>query len=178
MIEIVAYSPQWAVEFEAEALAIRGALGDRVVRIEHVGSTAVPGLAAKPVIDIQVSVVALQPEEPYIAALATLGYRFISLGDFDRVYPWFAKPGDWPSSHHVHLCVAGEAQEASHLAFRDWLRADPGHAAEYEALKRQLAARHAGDSLRSVERYSLDKSSFVQRALADWAQRGRGSQIG
>jgi GrpB-like predicted nucleotidyltransferase (UPF0157 family) len=94
-------------------------LAKRALRIDHVGSTAVPGLAAKPVIDIQVSVQSLEPLEPYRVALAPLGYKFVSVGEFDRVYPWFAKPGEWPSTHHVHLCVVGEEQEAVHLAFRD-----------------------------------------------------------
>jgi GrpB-like predicted nucleotidyltransferase (UPF0157 family) len=122
VIQIVPYTPAWAEAFEAESKELRRVLGARAIRIEHVGSTAVPGLAAKPVIDIQVSVQSLEPPEEFQVALAPLGYKFVSNGDFDLEYPWFAKPGEWPSTHHVHLCVAGAEQEVLHLAFRDYLR--------------------------------------------------------
>ncbi len=167
MIQIVPYTAAWAEAFEAEASELRRALGTRALRIEHVGSTAVPGLAAKPVIDIQVSVLSLEPPEEFQAALAPLGYKFVSNGDFDPEYPWFAKPGEWPSTHHVHLCVAGEEQEARHLAFRDYLRKSPKEALRYEALKLRLAGEHDGTSLSSVVDYSLAKSEFVENALAN-----------
>jgi GrpB-like predicted nucleotidyltransferase (UPF0157 family) len=166
VIQIVPYTAEWALAFESEAAALRQALGALAVRIDHVGSTAVPGLAAKPVIDIQVSVQSLEPSERFRVLLAPLGYRFVSLGEFDRVYPWFAKPGEWPSTHHVHLCVAGEEQEAKHLAFCDYLRNNPAQAHRYEALKRKLASKHEGRTLGSIESYSLDKSEFIKNALA------------
>jgi GrpB-like predicted nucleotidyltransferase (UPF0157 family) len=166
MIELVPYDNDWPHRFEVEAACLAVALQGVALRIEHVGSTAVPGLAAKPVIDIQVSVDTLSGIEQYKAALARLGYAFISLGDFDRVYPFFTKPERWPSTHHVHLCVAGEEQEAKHLAFRDFLRMHPEQAAAYAELKRDLAGRHHGGTLTSREEYSLAKTSFVEFALA------------
>jgi GrpB-like predicted nucleotidyltransferase (UPF0157 family) len=175
VIEIVSYTPAWASAFESEATALRKALGRRVLRVEHVGSTAVPGLAAKPVIDIQVSVQSLAPFEVFIEALAPLGYGFVSVGEFDPVYPWFAKPGRWPSSHHVHLCVAGEEQEAKHIAFRDYLRSNPQQALRYETLKRKLADEHEGENLRDIENYSLAKTEFIEASLAcaGFAWRGK-----
>jgi GrpB-like predicted nucleotidyltransferase (UPF0157 family) len=175
VIEIASYSPLWAREFELEAAVLRNTLVEFALRVEHVGSTAVPGLAAKPVIDIQISVKSLAPFEIFEEALARLGYRFVSLGEFDRVYPWFAKPGGWPSTHHVHLCVSGEEQEARHLAFRDCLRSNPDQALRYEALKRKLATEHRGKSLASIESYSLAKTEFIESALASagLACRGR-----
>ena len=166
MIEIVPYSQAWACAFESEAHLLQQALGEQAVRVEHVGSTAVPGLAAKPVIDIQVSVRSLEPFASFEAALAPLGYRFISLGEFDLVYPWFAKPGDWPSTHHVHICVSGGEQELKHVAFRDYLRNNPELVSRYEALKRKLAQEHQASSLKSIEGYSLAKSEFIHSALA------------
>jgi GrpB-like predicted nucleotidyltransferase (UPF0157 family) len=166
VIEIVPYTADWVSAFESEARLLREVLGERALRIEHVGSTAIPGLAAKPVIDIQVSVQSLEPLEPYRIALAPLGYSFVSVGEFDRLYPWFAKPGDWPSTHHVHLCVVGEEQEAVHLAFRDYLRKNSEQAARYEALKRSLAGAYEGKTLGSIEGYSLAKSEFIKNALA------------
>jgi GrpB-like predicted nucleotidyltransferase (UPF0157 family) len=166
MIQIVPYTTAWPLAFESEAAAIQRVLGGQAIRIDHVGSTAVPGLAAKPVIDIQVSVQSLEPPELFQAALSPLGYKFVSLGEEDHFYPWFAKPGEWPSTHHVHLCVAGEEQEAKHLAFRDYLRKNPEQARMYEALKLKLAGEHEGRTLSSIASYSLGKSEFIENALA------------
>ncbi|WP_324425771.1 GrpB family protein [Azohydromonas sp.] len=166
MITLVPHDPAWAAVFAAEAAALRGAFGALALRVEHVGSTAVPGLEAKPVIDIQVSVRSLAPRDALDAALARLGYRHTSLGDFDRVYPFFHKPAAWPSTHHVHLCEAGGEQEWRHLAFRDALRDSPQAAAEYASLKRRLAALHGGHTPASREAYSLAKSGFVAAVLA------------
>jgi len=171
MIIIAPYDHAWPVMFAAEAARLARALGDLALRIEHVGSTAVPGLAAKPVIDIQVSVPSLEPLDRYRTSLAELGYTYFSLGAFDLVYPFFKKPAEWPSTHHAHLCVAGSEQERDHLAFRDFLRRNPSVAAEYAALKRELAAAHDGLTLASQEHYSLSKTDFVRslltRALAE-----------
>lgn len=132
---------------------------------QHVGSAAVPALAAKPVIDIQVSVASLDPLNAYSARLVQLGYNHVALEPFDAVYPSFQKPGAWPSTHHLHLCVLGAVHERRHLAFRDYLRSHPAVAAQYLALKRELAAAHDGTSLESRERYSPSKSEFVNSVL-------------
>ena len=160
------HDPAWSHAFEREAVAVRRALGARVRQVDHVGSTAVPGLAAKPIIDLQVSVDALQPMAPLVEALGPLGYRHIPLGDFDRVYPFLRKPGDGPTTHHLHLCDTASEQAWRHVAFRDALRADAALAARYEQLKRTLAREHHGQTLESRERYSLAKTDFVERVLA------------
>jgi GrpB-like predicted nucleotidyltransferase (UPF0157 family) len=166
MIKIVPYDSAWPAQFEAEASKLRAAFGDLALRIEHVGSTSVTGLAAKTVIDIQVSVASLAAPERFLAPLTQLGYLHVPTGDFDLVYPWFVKPHVWPSTHHVHLCVQGDEQERRHLAFRDHLRCHPEVAADYVALKRSLAAAHHGNTLESRERYSLSKTGFVESVLA------------
>ncbi len=165
MISVVAYDTAWPAQFEAEAARLVQALGELALRIEHVGSTSVPGLAAKAVIDIQISVASLDDRDAFAAALGGLDYVHVPLGDFDAVYPFFQKPADWPCTHHVHLCVAGSDEERRHLAFRDRLRRDPVLAAHYAELKRRLASTHDGDSLASRERYSLSKSDFIAAAL-------------
>jgi GrpB-like predicted nucleotidyltransferase (UPF0157 family) len=165
MITIDPYDPAWPARFEVEADSIRRLLGELVLLVEHVGSTAVPGLAAKPVIDIQVSVASLEPVTHFIERLARIGYGHVSLGSFDMVYPFFQKPAVWPSTHHVHLCVAGSEQERKHLVFRDYLRQHPSVAGKYAALKRRLASDHHGDSIESQECYSLAKSDFVDSVL-------------
>ncbi len=179
MIKIVPYDCAWPSLFEVEATDIRAAMGDLALRVEHVGSTSVPGLAAKPVIDIQVSVATLQSLGMYAEPLAQLGYTYIPLGPFDSVYPFFQKPVEWPCTHHIHLCVLGEEQERRHLAFRNYLRSHPAVAAEYLELKCNLAATHGGATFESRENYSLSKSEFVtavlERALSAgyFAQNGR-----
>lgn len=166
MIQIVAYDLSWPAAFELEAMALRQAFGSAALSIDHVGSTSVPGLAAKPVIDIQVSVPSLQPIELYSQALMLLGYTHVPLGAFDLVYPYFEKPRDWPHTHHVHLCASGSEQERNHLAFRDYLRVHPEVGERYVALKRKLAEENHGNTLESRERYSLAKTEFVDAAVA------------
>jgi GrpB-like predicted nucleotidyltransferase (UPF0157 family) len=80
------------------------------------------------VIDIQISLPSLDPRESLAKDLAELGYLHVDLGAFDRVYPFFTKPGLWPCTHRVHLCVAGSQEERHHLAFRDFLRLNPATA--------------------------------------------------
>ena len=166
-ITIEPYDPGWPAAFAYEARALRAAFGPLALRIEHVGSTSVPGLPAKPVIDIQISVGSLAQLTRFTAALAQIGYTRMPMGDFDLVYPFFQKPATWPSTHHVHLCELGGEQERRHLAFRDYLRDHAGVADDYVALKRRLAAESEDATPESRERYSLAKSEFVEAVLLD-----------
>jgi GrpB-like predicted nucleotidyltransferase (UPF0157 family) len=165
MIVIAPYDPTWPAQFTAEAERIRVSFGIQAQRIEHVGSTSVPGLAAKPVIDIQVSVPSLGPRAYLAKRLEGLGYTHFALGDFDLVYPFFKRPAGWPSTHHVHLCVSGSEPERVHIAFRDYLRTHPTVATEYLDLKFKLAAAHDGQSMESQDRYSLAKTEFIGSVL-------------
>lgn len=158
--------------FAMEAERIRCAFGALALSIEHVGSTAVPGLQSKPVIDIQLSVQGLSPLSRYLAPLKTLGYTHFPLGEFDQVYPFFKRPAEWPSTHHIHLCDFGGEQEARHLAFRNFLRRHSDVAQEYRQLKLALAARHHGSTLESQESYSLAKGTFVEAVLERAKQDG------
>jgi GrpB-like predicted nucleotidyltransferase (UPF0157 family)/ubiquinone/menaquinone biosynthesis C-methylase UbiE len=162
MIEIQSYDPNWAREFEAERARILSALGDIVARIDHVGSTSVPGLAAKPVIDIQISVAGLHPLDPYRTQLEGLGYRHRPHAD-DAFCPYFYRPAEKPHTHHIHVVEAGGAEERRTLAFRDYLRAHPAAAREYEALKRRLAEQFSDAG--SHEEYATAKGTFVERMI-------------
>lgn len=168
MIRLEPYDPLWAVRFEQEAAALRLAFGALALRIEHVGSTAVPGLIAKPVIDIQVSVSSLASLAPFVPLMGRLGYTHLPDADpvFERGYPYFHKPGDWPHSHHVHLCEEGGALERRHIAFRDCLRARADWRERYAELKRELAGAHRGTTHEERQRYADGKTEFVRRALA------------
>jgi GrpB-like predicted nucleotidyltransferase (UPF0157 family) len=161
VIEIAPYDRGWPAKFETEAARIRAAMGSLALRIEHVGSTAVPGVAAKPVIDIQISVASIEPLGMHVVPLTVLGYTHIPLGPVDLVYPFFQRPASWPSTHHIHLCVRGADYERRHIVFRDYLRNHSKIAAEYVDIKRRLAAAHDGATLESRERYSLSKTEFV-----------------
>jgi GrpB-like predicted nucleotidyltransferase (UPF0157 family) len=139
-------------------------LGKAAVRIEHNGSTAVPGLEAKPVIDIQVSVERLQPIRTYAEPLLTLGYVHVPHAD-DAVCPFFHRPREWPHSHHVHVVEFGSEEERRTLAFRDFLREHSNVAQEYAALKRQLAAVTSASDASAREAYANAKGDFVNRVV-------------
>jgi GrpB-like predicted nucleotidyltransferase (UPF0157 family) len=138
------------------------------VRLEHVGSTAVPGLAAKPVVDLQLSVPAIVARDDYVGPLERLGYLFAPDPDWPD-YHFFGKPPERPRSIHLHICQAGSAHEFRHLAVRDYLRAHGDERAAYAALKRRLIAAQPGDRLA----YIAGKEAYVDdlevRAVA-WAR--------
>src|SRR5262245_23084877 len=137
--QIVPYDSDWPLAFEAEALRIREALGSLALRIDHNGSTSIPGLAAKPIIDIQVSVDSLRPIEAYAERLRTIGYLHVPHAD-DSFCPFFHRPSQWPHTHHIHIVKAGSTEERRTLAFRDYLRDHSDVARQYAQLKRDLAA--------------------------------------
>ena len=170
-IEVVAYDPGWPAAFAAEAERIRAALGKMAQRIDHNGSTSVPGLAAKPVIDIQVSVAELQPIERYRQPLEAIGYIHVPHAD-DSFCPFFHRPHEWPHSHHVHVVRAGGAEERRTLAFRDYLREHPGAARQYAQLKQQLAGQFSAESFAARQAYADAKTEFIERAIAAALQQG------
>ena len=163
-LTIVDYDARWPAMFEAERARLAAAMGDRAIRIDHNGSTAVPGLAAKPIIDIQISVASLTPLAPLVARLTPLGYVHVPHAD-DAFCPFLHRPATWPHTHHVHLVEAGGVEERRTLAFRDHLRAHADAAHEYERLKRALAQRTDANDPTSREAYATAKSDFVERIL-------------
>jgi GrpB-like predicted nucleotidyltransferase (UPF0157 family)/predicted kinase len=158
-VALIPYDPAWPQMFEKEKKAIEAALHDRVTEIHHIGSTAVPGLAAKPVIDIMLVVSQLDDAINCIAPLSELGYTFVDhVQNTDRRF--FRK--GMPRTHHVHIVAQGNTELHDHLAFRDALRADPQLRDQYAALKYDLAERHRNDRAQ----YSESKTEFVQRVLS------------
>ena len=115
-IEVVPYDPGWPAAFEQEALRLRTALGTLALRVDHNGSTSIPGLAAKPVIDIQVSVASLQPLAEYGDRLESIGYVHVPHED-DSFCPFFHRPRGWPHSHHVHVVRAVESKNGERSRF-------------------------------------------------------------
>lgn len=168
-VRIVDYDPVWPEMAAAEMARIEGALGGVAVRIDHVGSTAVPALAAKPIVDLQVSVAELEPTELYARPLERLGYLFARDPDSPDFH-FFGRPAERPRTFHLHVCATGGEHEHRHLALRDYLRAHPDEAARYAALKRDLVARHPEDRLAYIEGKADHVAALERRAL-EWAAR-------
>jgi GrpB-like predicted nucleotidyltransferase (UPF0157 family) len=164
-VRIVDYDPAWPEEAERELARVAEALGETVVRLDHVGSTSVPGLAAKPIVDLQVSVAALQPQAAYVEPLEAIGYLFVPFATSPE-YHFFGKPAERPRTHHLHVCLAGSHEELRHLAVRDYLRADREEAARYEAVKRESARLHPEDRVAYMEGKDAFVAELERRALA------------
>ncbi len=168
-VEIVEYNPEWPRVFRELSRLISTVVGDLVLRIEHVGSTSVYGLAAKPIIDLDV-VIATRDQLPEIAdRLGIMGY--VHEGDlgiegreaFGREGEDVPKDGtgrNWPA-HHLYVCAEGNIELIRHVVFRDYLRKTPGEAMAYGKLKYQLAQQYRYD----VEAYCEAKTSFVNSVL-------------
>ena len=149
-IRIVEHDPGWAGQAQEELGRLAEALAPVAVRVEHIGSTAVPGLAAKPILDLQLSVPAIEPRGRYVTPLEQLGYLFVPDPESPDFH-LFAKPAERPRSHHLHVCELGSEHEVRHLALRDYLRAHGDEAADYAALKREAVKRAPQDRLAYIE---------------------------
>jgi putative glutamine amidotransferase len=162
---LVDYDPAWPAMFEEEAAAIRAALGDVAVRIEHVGSTAVPGVAAKPIIDIQVSVDSMTPRDRFVEPLVALGYGFVP-DPIEVEHAYFKKDLNGTRTYQIHVCPTDSEWERRHLAFRDHLRASPDDATRYAELKRRLAAEHPSDIMTYIDGKTAFIREIEERALS------------
>jgi GrpB-like predicted nucleotidyltransferase (UPF0157 family) len=158
-ITLAEYDPEWPVLFDREAARIRVVLGDTAVRVEHVGSTSVPGLAAKPIIDILLAVPDSANEQAYVPALESAGYVLRI-----REPHWFEQRlFKGPDTNiNLHVFTVGAAEIDRMLLFRDWLRADDADRDAYLQVKRDLAKR----SWRHVQHYADSKTAIVQQILA------------
>jgi GrpB-like predicted nucleotidyltransferase (UPF0157 family) len=162
-VEIVDYDPLWPVRFETLRAHLAGTLGSLTAAIEHVGSTAVPGLAAKPIIDIDVLLNSASDLPLVILKLASIGY--LHRGDLGIVgREAFAAPPGIPA-HHLYVCPPESQPYRHHLALRDYLRAHPAEALAYGNLKRSLAARFRDDRIFYTEGKSEFIESLLRRAL-------------
>jgi GrpB-like predicted nucleotidyltransferase (UPF0157 family) len=169
-VEIVPYDPSWPIRFQEETDVLRRALAAWLVGpIEHIGSTAIPGLAAKPVIDIMAGVQSLEVSRPAIAAAADAGYCYAPYQA--ELEHWFCKPSPAFRTHHLHLIPVATPQWIRPIAFRDYLRVNGDVACEYEALKRRLAHEHRLDR----EAYTHAKQPFIDGITDIALETGYGS---
>ena len=168
-VQIVPYDAAWPARFDEEAAILHRMLAPWLVGpIEHIGSTAVPGLAAKPVIDMMAGVQALEASRPAIAVATDLGYCYSPYqADLEH---WFCKPSVAHRTHHLHLIPFCSPQWVQAIAFRDYLRRHPETARDYAALKQHIARQHHFDR----EASTGAKRPFIDRitAMALRATRG------
>jgi len=158
-IEIVAYDPDWPARFQRWRGRLADVLGDAALRIEHVGSTAVPDLPAKPVIDILVTVLDPDLEGSYVPAIESLGIQLRSRDDLHRYFRPFS---GLPRDVQVHVCAAGSSWERRHLLFRDYLRTDEFAREAYLATKLEAAQRWRDDRVA----YADAKTEVINRLMA------------
>jgi GrpB-like predicted nucleotidyltransferase (UPF0157 family) len=159
-IELVPYDRRWPGRFEQERSALQGAIAEWVTGgIHHVGSTAVPGLDAKPIIDILVGVESLVASRPCFEALRRLAYLYAPYRAEEM--HWFCKPSPSRRTHHLHLVPTGSGRFRDELDFRDRLRDEPAVAKAYAAIKHQLAVEFKHDR----EAYTAAKASFIDEVL-------------
>ena len=170
-VKVVGYSARWESEYEAEARKIREILGDELINIFHIGSTSVKGLSAKPIIDIMPVVNDLERVDVAQDRFEAIGYE--AMGEYGISGRRFYRKGGDDRTHHMHLFQFDNLQEIErHLAFRDYLRANPDVCDEYGRLKTRLAEQFPAD----IEAYMDGKDEFVkavERAALKWHYKRR-----
>jgi len=154
-IHLADYDPQWPVLYDREAVRIRSILGDRIRRLEHIGSTSVPGIPAKPIIDILLVLDASGHEATYVPDLESAGYRLVIREPDWHEHRVFKGPD---TDINLHVYTAGDVEIDRYLLFRDWLRTHDDDRDLYERTKRELA----GQTWKYVQQYADAKSEVVE----------------
>jgi len=158
-VQIASPDPEWPKKFQVAKAELERFLGERALGIEHIGSTAVRGLSAKPVIDVLVGLRTMDDVLAAASDLAKHGWEFPAKINDALTDRRFAKKE--PRTHHLHLVVYQGEEWQKLIVFRDALRADPELAARYEALKRELAVKYKDQR----EQYTAEKTSFIRAVL-------------
>lgn len=164
-VKVIPYNPLWAGLFEEERRALKAIFGDRFLAIEHVGSTAVPGLPAKPIIDINVAITSLTDAQDFIEKLPELGYQYFP----KRSYPvpeyayrhFFAKGPESSRTHYLKLIELDDKEWEDSIFFRDYLRTSKETRDRYGVLKERLAEKYASDRAS----YTESKDEFIRDVL-------------
>lgn len=161
-IRLVEYNPEWINQYEAEKDRITAAIGPRIGRIEHIGSTAVEGLAAKPIIDITATIDKWSQVGDCIEPLETLSYNYIpESADVEPAWRYFEKRPDDGQAFNLHLRPKDSQEVEKNLLLRDYLRNHSEVAQQYEEIKRRAAAEYPDD----LQAYSEAKTEFIESIL-------------
>jgi GrpB-like predicted nucleotidyltransferase (UPF0157 family) len=167
-VTIAEYNTRWPEMYASEKARIADAIGEWLVDIQHVGSTSVPGLAAKPVIDIMPGVRTLEDDKHFIPRMEAIGYEYVPVHEDDIPERRYFRRGH-PRMFHVHITEHGGDFWTKHIAFRDHLREHPEAAEEYAALKHKLAAEHGDDRIGYVNAKTEFITRIVGQALGETA---------
>ncbi|UOQ95342.1 GrpB family protein [Halobacillus shinanisalinarum] len=155
-VEVISYQKQWSLEFKQEANVLNQIFNQEIVHIDHIGSTAVEGLKAKPVIDIMAVCKDIHSIDTYNEAMAEIGY--VAKGENGLPGRRFFEKGGYQRTHHVHVYQKGDSEVARHLAFRDYLRTHPKEVTRYGGVKEDLARRFPYD----IKSYIVKKNGIVK----------------
>ncbi len=159
IVRLVPYSSEWKEYFEREKAALQSTLGEKILDIQHIGSTSIPGMPAKPIIDIAIAVDDFEDAKVCIPIIESLGYEY--KGEFGIPHRHYFVKGN-PRLFHIHMSEITSIEWQNTIQFRDYLRAHPGAAQEYADLKQQLALKYPQDR----EAYLEGKTEFVEGVLA------------
>jgi GrpB-like predicted nucleotidyltransferase (UPF0157 family) len=162
-VNLAAYSAAWPAQFVAERDRLSALFPTQLLAIEHFGSTAIPGMPAKPIVDILAGVESMEVADSLFEPILACGYT--TSREFNATLPdrrWFMRSADGKRTHHLHVVVLGSRQWEERLRFRDILRSHAGLAQQYAKLKWRLASRHRSDR----EAYTDAKSEFVSSVVA------------
>ncbi|WP_104202896.1 GrpB family protein [Billgrantia saliphila] len=158
-VELVDYDPRWPIRFDAECRRLQEGFPESLIDVQHIGSTAIPGMSAKPIIDVMAGVASMAVADSLFEPILAHGYvtsAVFNASLTDR--RWFMRHAHGRRTHHLHVVVHDGELWHQRLAFRDALRADPIQATRYAVLKRELASRHQADR----EAYTQAKRDFVR----------------
>ncbi|WP_242056442.1 MULTISPECIES: GrpB family protein [unclassified Nostoc] len=157
-VEVVPPNPKWVEEFKAESKQIASVMEKNIISIHHIGSTAIPGIYAKPVIDFLIEVKDIRKVDEHSAAMVAIGYE--AMGEFGLPGRRYFRKNSSPGirTHNVHTYEVGSSEITRHLAFRDYMIAHPDAAQQYSELKRRLAKKYPED----IEGYMDGKDEFIK----------------
>lgn len=155
-IEVVSYNPDWKKMYQKEVKKIKKVMKNQLVDVQHIGSTAIPGIKAKPVIDILVIVKDIKKVDMYNDDMKRLGYE--AMGEYGIKQRRFFMKGGNNRTHHIHVFERGNKEVKRHINFRNFLIAHPEEARQYSDLKAELAERYRYD----IEEYIKGKSSLIK----------------
>ena len=160
-VELTPYTPAWATMFQSERARLQHALGADALDIQHIGSTAVPGLAAKPILDLGIAVATYAVVPTCVSRLTEIGYTYRGYRGPDQGH-FFDQGPDQKLTHYLHMLMISDPGWSNYLKFRNYLIAHPASRNAYMQLKQDLASQYADDRAA----YTAAKARFVQRILA------------
>ena len=164
LIEVIPYKPEWSALYSKEATKIAGILNQELIEIHHIGSTAIKGISAKPIIDILIIVRSISNMDKLNERMIGIDYR--PMGEYGiKGRRFFIKGNDELRTHHLHAFQSGDRQIKQYLTFRDYLIVNPNVAKRYSDLKIELAGKHPHD----IEKYMDGKDRFISNIHASFS---------